>query len=1343
MMFKPSATYRIQFHKEFTFKHLDNLIPYFKELGVTTIYASPIFTAMPGSTHGYDVVNPHEINPEIGTEAELIQLSGKLKQHGISWIQDIVPNHMSFHPSNQWLMDVLLKWKGSDFFDFFDLDFPTKLKDKRLMVPFLGEDLEEAIQNSAVQLVKDKDGLYVRYGESSWPVNANFDLKDLQKINTDSDLLREVLAAQHYRLCHWQETEKQINYRRFFTVNSLICLNIQRPQVFAGYHQYIFKLVKLGVFQGLRIDHVDGLADPTQYLADLRKAVGEGVYIVVEKILGANERMPQNWPIEGNTGYDFLAMVNNLFTNRKSETHFTRLYKEIIRKPLDVAKLIALKKRAILFDYMQGELDHLVQLFIELNLPLSAHTTSFSNKLLRETIGSLLIYCPVYRFYGNEFPLADEERVAFKKLLGRIPKTPENKVLLSQLTEMFLTSNQSDKAKVAEFYQRCMQFSGPLMAKGVEDTLMYTYNRFIGHTEVGDSPDAFGLSIPEFHQKMQERLQLLPYSMNGTATHDTKRGEDVRARLNVLTDIPEKWAVIAKHWKKQTLEKNADHFGLHKNDAYLIFQTVLGTMPFTKTENTAFKDRITQYVEKALRETKKRSTWASPNEDYEARAKEFAVSLVNQSDALLNKFNQEIADFSIINSLAQLVLKFTCPGIPDIYQGTELWDLSLVDPDNRRPVDYAIRHAWLKEMDADTDIEGLWEERQSGKIKLWLTKMLLELRKTHQLTFEEGTYIPIRVEGKYSKHVIAFLRCYQNEFLLVAVPLGLAGIASDEIEDLRKFDWKDTMLIWPGNAPIRYTNTLTNEQGRKDIVKRGVLVKDLFAQLPIALLTLTASEKERSSGVLMPIFSLPSSFGIGDLGLGAYRFVDFLQEAAQKYWQLLPLNPVSTAHFNSPYASDSAMAGSKLFICPEFLLTDGLLSEHDLKDCRSKPATEVAYEYAREVKDKLLHTAYLNFAATPKHPLWKQFSVFCNKEDFWLGDYALYVALRHHHQGKPWNNWPKQYKQREPKALQTFNEQYASEIAEIKWFQFIFYHQWRQLKSYANAKGIEFIGDLPFYVAYDSADVWANQSVFKLDANLAMEVVAGVPPDSLCADGQLWGMPIYNWEYLHQTGFKWWLQRISKNKELFDVIRIDHFRAIHTYWEVPAEEETAQHGKWIEGPGASLLNTICKGLKELPFVVEDLGEEMEGPMELRDEFNLAGMKILQFAFGNDMPDSSYLPQHYVNDNCIAYIGTHDNNTVKGWFMDEIDNVGRERLRRYVGGTVTTSNVHKVMIRMALSTTAKIAIIQMQDLLGLSNEARMNTPGTTVGNWLWRMKKDALDFRVKSWFREQTLLFGRG
>jgi malto-oligosyltrehalose synthase/4-alpha-glucanotransferase len=1342
MMFKPSATYRIQFHKDFTFKHLDKLIPYFKELGVTTIYASPIFTAIPGSTHGYDVVNPHAINPEIGTEAELIKLSRKLKQNGINWIQDIVPNHMSFHPTNEWLMDVLLKWKESDFFDFFDLDFPTKLKDKRLMVPFLSEDLDEAIQNSALQLVKKKDRLYLTYGENSWPVSNNSDLKDLKKINNNATLLKEVIDAQHYRLCHWQETERQINYRRFFTVNSLICLNIHRPKVFATYHQYIFKLIKLGVFQGLRIDHVDGLADPTQYLADLRKAVGEKVYIVVEKILGANEQMPQSWPIEGNTGYDFLAIVNNLFTNRKSETHFTRLYKEIIRKPLDVAKLIALKKKAILFDFMQGELDHLVQLFIELNLSNSKNTTSFSTKLLRETIGSLLIYCPVYRFYGNKLPLADKEQEAFKKLLGRIPKTTENKALLSQLAEMFLTSNHSDPTKVAEFYQRCMQFSGPLMAKGVEDTLMYTYNRFIAHTEVGDSPDAFGLSIAEFHQKMQERFQLLPYSMNATATHDTKRGEDVRARLNVLTDIPEKWAIIAKHWKKQTLEANADHFGLHKNDAYLIFQTVLGTMPFAKDENKAFKDRIMQYVEKALRETKKRSTWASPNEDYEERAKKFAVSLVNQTDALLAKFNQEIADFSIVNSLAQLVLKFTCPGIPDIYQGTELWDLSLVDPDNRRPVDYATRHAWLKEMRGEAVIEDLWKERQSGKIKLWLTKMMLKLRTAHQLTFDEGIYIPIRVEGKYSKHVIAFLRQHKNEFLLIAVPLGLAGLASDELDDVRKFDWKDTMLVWPSNAPVRWTNTLTNEQGRKDIVKRGLLVKDVFAKLPVALLKLTESEKERASGVLMPIFSLPANFGIGDLGLGAYRFVDFLAESAQRYWQLLPLNPISSAHFNSPYASDSAMAGSKLFICPEFLLADGLLSEQDLRECRNKPTTQVAYAYARKVKDKLLHTAYLNFLAMPKHPLRKQFSVFCEKEDYWLADYALFVALRHHHQGKAWNNWPEKYKWREPKALDAFCNQYASEIEEIKWFQFIFYHQWQLLKDYANDRGIQFIGDLPFYVAYDSADVWANQAVFKLDGNLDMEVVAGVPPDSLCAEGQLWGMPIYHWRHLQKSGFKWWLQRISKNKELFDVIRIDHFRAIHTYWEVPANEKTAENGKWIKGPGASLLTAICEGLDELPFVVEDLGEEMEGPMILRDEFKLAGMKVLQFAFGDDMPDSSFLPHHYVDDNCIAYIGTHDNNTVKGWFMNELDNTGRERLRRYVGAIVTTSNVHKVMIRMALSTTAKIAIIQMQDLLGLSSDARMNTPGTTAENWLWRMKKDALNFAIKTWLREQTLLYGR-
>ena len=1353
MMFKPSSTYRIQFHKEFTFKHLEELIPYFTALGVKTIYASPIFMAIPGSTHGYDGVNPHQINPEIGTEAQLIKLTNQLKKEGISWVQDIVPNHMSFHPSNQWLMDVLEKWKESDYFHFFDLNFPTPLKDKRLMVPFIGESLADAIRHKTVQLYESENKLYLATGESHWPINkisyslfsADFEkwtatkagrkniAGRLAEINNDEQLLLQIADAQYYRLCHWQETDRQITYRRFFIVNSLICLNINRPEVFDAFHQYVIELIKKDVFQGLRIDHIDGIADPTLYVQQLRNAVGPEVYIVVEKILAAQERMPQSWPVAGNTGYDFLATVNNLLTNKAAEKPFTAIYKEVNKKPLSVAQQILVKKREILFDYMRGELDHLVTLFTALK-PLDA-TQQFTEKDIKEAIADFLIYCPVYRFYGNKFPLTKIEQKEVKRLIASIPKTVNNSPILSLLENDLISDKKKSSPAILAFYQRCMQFSGPLMAKGVEDTLMYTYNRFVGHTEVGDAPDAFGLTATEFHQLMKARLTESPYSMNGTATHDTKRGEDVRARLNVLSDIPERWISLAKK-----LLANTDPFGIHPNDAYLIFQTLLGAMPFNGTEKKGWEDRLMQYVEKALREAKKRSTWASPNEAYENEAKNFALSLLDpqqQSSALLHTFLEEITDASIINSLSQLVLKFTCPGIPDVYQGTELWDLSLVDPDNRRAVDYAVRQKMLKELERGVAIEELWADRKSGKIKLWLTQLLFQWRAKQGMLFEEGSYLPLEITGTYKNHLLAFMRRHENQWLVVMVPLGLTELMDDKLS----IDWKDTEVVLPGYAPNRWKNLLSGESGQKDLLHHGIIVNSILDKLPFALVELEAAKTDRASGILMPIFSLPGKFGVGDIGPEAYRFVDFLEETGQKYWQLLPLNPTSVADMESPYSSYSAMAGNTLFISPEFLIKEGWLDKKKLKTI-SGNIDLIDYSSARKFKKKVIHIAYQNFVSKADATQREEFEEFCVLESYWLSDFSLFIALRNHHQGMTWNAWPIPYRTREKQAVQLFKETYSSEIEEINWQQFVFHQQWKKLRSYAKTKNIQFIGDLPFYVAYDSADVWAHPTAFKLDEKLGMLSVAGVPPDPVTPEGQRWGMPIFDWKALKKHDYKWWMERIKRNIELFDVVRIDHFRAIHTYWEIPVQELTAENGVWMEGPGSHFLQQFCKEFNKLPFVVEDLGEDMDGAIALRDQFDLAGMKILQFAFGEDMPESEFLPHHFDHPNCMVYVGTHDNNTAKGWYKNDLDKNGRAKLTAYLGIPVTLANVHLVMMRLALSSTAKIAVLQMQDILGLDEKARMNIPGTIKDNWIWRMRRQAISPIIKEWLLQQTKLFAR-
>jgi malto-oligosyltrehalose synthase/4-alpha-glucanotransferase len=1340
-MYKPSATYRIQFHREFTFKDLFKQVPYLAKLGIDTLYASPIFTAVTGSTHGYDGVNPLQVNPEIGTEAELVALVKKLKAHGIGWLQDIVPNHMAFSTQNPWLMDVLEQWDKSPYFSFFDLNLQTLSDDKRLMVPFLGETLATAVAERKLQLELHKGKIFLKYGDEAWPTNEatlklfpsqKFTIGTLKKANEDLSLLQQIIDVQHYRLCHWQETEEKINYRRFFTVNGLICLT---------YHRYIFELVRKGIFQGLRIDHIDGLADPKKYLQWLREAVGEEVYIVVEKILAADEKLPPDWPIQGNTGYDFLAQVNNLFTNLAAEKTFTKLYEEVIEKQLEPAELLVNKKRQILLGHMKGELDHLLALLVSLKL---SPTTS-SAVSLQAAIADFLVYCPVYRFYGNELPLPAQQWQEIDELLNLIPITPQNKEGIAQLRKIFAALTDKEKSvKVLQFYQRCMQFTGPLMAKGVEDTLMYTYNRFMGHAEVGDAADAFGISISSFHRQMATRLQYSPLSINATATHDTKRGEDVRARLNVLTDRPRVWENLIHQLQKLSRSADLKKLNLHRNDSYLIYQALLGALPLNESAADELHSRMMQYLEKALRESKKRTDWSSPNEAYEQAAKKFVGGLLDREGKgyqLLSNCLATISDYSIINALSQLVLKFTCPGIPDIYQGTELWDLSLVDPDNRRPVDFEVRAAWLKELENAPKFLEIWKERNSGKLKLWLLQRLLKIRTANTELFVSGSYVPIEVTGKYKKHLIAFLRKASDQAILVVVPLGLASISKHLDTESGTFNWEDTELLLPNDTFTFYENLLSNEKGNIDVLVPRILVNSILNSQPIGLLHFKANLAKRASGVLLPIFSLPGKGPIGHLGATAFKFVELLANARQRYWQLLPLNPVSSLQHYSPYSSYSAMAGNTLFIDLEELQSKGWLNKEDLQTLTDLGKDRVDYVLAEELQNSLLQKAHQGYLEKPL-AFGELFAAFCEREDFWLNDFAMFVVLRTKYQLLPWNKWPDAYKLREKDALQRFSDEFKAEILEIKWQQWIFNWQWERLKTECNKKGIQLIGDLPFYISYDSADVWANPQLFRLNKQLEMEVVAGVPPDAFNADGQLWGLPIFNWAYLKSTHYKWWMDRIKKNLELFDLLRLDHFRAFHSYFEIDASGTSAKGGAWIDGPGEAFLKQVCATFNELPFIVEDLGGNMEGPYQLRDQFKLAGMKVLQFAFDVNLPTSTDAPHQFKDSHTVVYAGTHDNNTVRGWYETELDQAGKKRLAYYLGKKINASNVHQELIRMALASCGKLAIIQAQDLLGLAAAARMNTPATLKENWLWRMKKDDLSPEIIDGLAKLVSLYGR-
>ncbi|MGY3215060.1 malto-oligosyltrehalose synthase [Mucilaginibacter sp. HD30] len=1347
-MFDPASTYRIQFHKDFTFKNLQSIIPYLHQLGIKTLYASPLFEATPGSSHGYDVVDPLNINPEIGTLDELRAISVQLKELGVSWLQDIVPNHMAYHPNNKWLMDVLENGKGSAYASFFDIGWDSDVYNGRIMVPFLGLPFDEAVEQKQIQMIKKDGKLYFDYFGQQYPVKVDapkiFTQAYLKKVNADSESLKEISNRQAYQLCHWQETDRQINYRRFFTVNGLICLNVQHEEVFLHYHKLIKQLLDESIFQGLRVDHIDGLYDPKTYLQLLRELAGPDTYITVEKILETGEAFPFGWPVQGNTGYDFLAVVNNVFTNTKSERAFTNYYQKLMAGGDDVERGILEKKTFILKQHMAGELENLYQLFKSVDLALVDEIAAIGGSL-KNAIAQLLIYCPVYRFYGNTMPLTEAEAKALISVMDSATKgNPDLKhafqILKSALLERTQHGNVDYNDRALHFYQRLMQFTGPLMAKGVEDTLMYTYNRFIGHNEVGDSAASFGITTDKFHGLMIDRQRNWPLSLNGTSTHDTKRGEDVRTRLNVLTDIPDEWFRLVKQWQRinSGLKTNT---APDENDEYFIYQSILGAYPMPQSGDDNIIQRMQEYLIKALREGKKNSDWAAPNEVYEEAVKNFIVKLLDKKSDFMQsfiRFHQRVADYGIINSLSQILLKFTCPGVPDVYQGCELWDSSLVDPDNRRPVDYQTRKQYLqKENDVYSaqQWQQLWEKRYNGEIKLQLTQRLLHLRSADTKVFATGEYREITVIGKYKNNILAFARQHGATWYVTIVPLHMAELGADNAKPL-EFDWQDTAVVLPDGAPRNWENLLAIEKG---YAAETLPVLMLFKDIPVALLKLERPA-HRGAGLLLHITSLPSPFGSGDIGPEAYKFIDFLFSSGQRYWQMLPVNPVDKGAGYSPYSANSSIAGNTLLISPELLVTYGWLSAEDISGLYLPSTNRADFDQAVVLKAKLFDKAYINFIKTSSDRL-QEFEQYKALEAYWLDDFALYQVLKQTNKNMPWYEWEKPVKNRDKAVLERVTRESSERIDKEKWLQYIFSKQWAQLKGYAEKKGVILFGDMPFYISYDSVDVWSHPEFFKLDEQGKIEGIAGVPPDYFSAEGQLWGMPVYNWEVLRQDNYNWWVQRIRKNLEYFNLIRLDHFRAFSAYWEVSGSEQTAINGKWVQGPGVDFFDKIKAQLGHLPFVAEDLGDIDDAVHELRDEFCLPGMRVLQFAFGGETAVSDHAPHNYTT-NTFAYTGTHDNNTLKGWFAQDVNKVSRKAVSDLVGQRVSEKNICSVLIRQCYGSVAKTAIVPVQDVLELDGSQRMNLPASADGNWTWRLTDNQLSDETVKKLQRLTMLFNR-
>lgn len=923
----PTATYRVQFNAGFGFNAAKKIIPYLKELGISDLYASPIFKARAGSLHGYDIVDPNQLNPELGTSADFAALIQEVQQQGMGWLQDIVPNHMAYDSQNSMLMDLLENGPNSDSFDYFDIDWHHYHEELhgRVLTPMLGDFYGNSLEKGEIQLQYDQNGLSVNYYDLKLPVRIesyahfiSYHLGQLARslgrshpdfikllailylIKGISDetqgyerydqisfvkgllwelhhqnpevkqfiddnikffngepgrpesfnLLDTLLAEQFYRLSFWKVGAEEINYRRFFTINELISIRIQEFKVFQQSHRLIEDLVTRGKVTGVRIDHIDGLYDPTQYLQRLRQKLGE-VYLVVEKILEPQETLPSNWEIQGTSGYDLLNYLNGVFICQEHKAEFDQIYRRFTGITQTHQQVVSHCKRLIIDRNLAGDIDNLAHLIKQI-----ANKTRKGNDFtlygLRRAIAEFLAIFPIYRTYINaEGQRQTDSTYIQASLKAAREHTPQLANELHFLEKLLLLKfdpplAQADRDQWLHLVMRLQQYTGPLMAKGVEDTAFYVYNRFLSLNEVGGHPDHFGVAIAEFHQFNQQRSQHWPHPLNATSTHDTKRGEDLRARLNVLSEIPEVWEQQVQIWREinQPYKTAAIDFNIpDENDEYLFYQNLLGAFPFAESEVQGLRQRIQDFMIKAIREAKVHTAWLRPDTNYEQGCLAFVEAVLdpvaeNPFLEQFRPFQQKIADYGIYNSLSQTLLKGVVPGVPDFYQGTELWDFSLVDPDNRRPVNFEQRVSALREIkrQAQSDILGLIAEllahRGDARIKLFLIAQILETRQQHPALFQEGNYLPLEVTGPLQDQVVALARQHQDAVAIAIAPRFFTRLIQPGEYPLGA-RWQQTSLKLPPGMPPTWRGVITNQTWETG---DNLAIAQVLEHFPVALL---------------------------------------------------------------------------------------------------------------------------------------------------------------------------------------------------------------------------------------------------------------------------------------------------------------------------------------------------------------------------------------------------------------------------------------------------------------------------------------------------------------------------
>jgi (1->4)-alpha-D-glucan 1-alpha-D-glucosylmutase len=915
----PRATYRLQFHKDFGFAAAAALAPYLARLGISHVYASPYLKARPGSTHGYDIVDHRQLNPELGDIEDFRAMVAAFRAHGLGQILDFVPNHMGVGGSdNLWWQDVLEWGPDSEYAGWFDIDWepdPRSLRGK-LLVPFLGDQYGAVLEAGQLELRFQPDTgdfavwayrthklpicplHYERILDQVHPVleqlgdafaglprwhlrvpNGAAELKaELVRLAREDESARKALDEavarlngvpgkletwrrldllikdQHWRAAHFRVAADDINYRRFFNINELAGLRMELSELFDHAHGLIFELLADGTLDGLRIDHVDGLLDPKTYLIRLRERAPRSFYLVVEKILARHESMPADWPVEGSTGYEFTNLVLGLLIDPNGETGFTDLYSEFAGASQPFDNIVHECKIRIMLNEMASELNVLARDAARIARQ-NPRTVDFTRNILQRALKEIVACFPVYRTYvdadgsAND---ADRRDIDWAVAQARRNETDVDSSVFDFMHGLLTTDtvvrprSGFSRQAVKNFAMRVQQYSGPVMAKGLEDTAFYRYNRFLALNEVGGNPDSFGLSLAAFHKMNAQRASRLPHAMLATSTHDTKRGEDVRARLAVLSEMPEEWRHQINIWSHILRARIGDLEGTappDRNDEYSFYQLLLGAWPAELTGVTrpdsdsvsAFTERLEGAMTKSLREAKIHSTWAAPNTSYEGAVISFVrVALdVSRPNAFLDAFlpfQEHIARLGVSNSLVQTALKLTLPGMPDIYQGTELWDLSLVDPDNRRPVDYGTRERRLAEIGNRGVSAEMMRDWRDGRCKLALSLALLDDRRARPALYADGDYEPLHVDGAKSEQICAFSRALAGAALITVASRFPARLAADP-------DWNDATITLPRTAErtSRWRNLLTG----RAVDNRGgaaLPVAEILRDLPAAVL---------------------------------------------------------------------------------------------------------------------------------------------------------------------------------------------------------------------------------------------------------------------------------------------------------------------------------------------------------------------------------------------------------------------------------------------------------------------------------------------------------------------------